>query len=217
VRRVILTFHGLGDVPDHVEGSERGVWVGRNVFESILDEVKGRDDVAITFDDGNRSDVELALPALAERGMRGTFFVLGGRIGMPGYLDESGIRELAAAGMGVGCHGADHRSWRAIDDDALDHELTGGRAAIEAALGAPVTEASCPFGEYDRRVLAKLRREGFSRVYTSIGGWTRAEGWIQARNTVTEDLAPLRLQLERREPLRDRAVRAAKIAAKRWR
>src|SRR5688572_20028566 len=114
VRRFILTFHGLGPVPDRVEGSERSVWVERELYESILDEVHGRDDVEITFDDGNISDLEIGVPALAERGMRATFFVLGGRIGAPGYLGAEDVRALAAAGMGIGCHGAEHRSWRTL-------------------------------------------------------------------------------------------------------
>ena len=217
VRRLILTFHGLGPVPDHVQGSERGVWVERDLYESILDEVRGRDDVGITFDDGNISDLEIGLPALAERGMRATFFVLGGRIGTPGYLAAEHVRELAATGMGIGCHGAEHRSWRTLGGDALHEDVAGGRSAVERALGGPVTEASCPFGDYDRRVLGELRRAGFERAYTSDGGWTRDGSWLQARNTVTPDWEPLRERLQGREPLKARALRAAKRVAKRWR
>jgi peptidoglycan/xylan/chitin deacetylase (PgdA/CDA1 family) len=163
------------------------------------------------------SDLEIGLPALAERDMRATFFVLGARIGAPGYLGADHVRELAAAGMGIGCHGAEHRSWRALEGDELHEDVAGGRTAIERALGGPVEEASCPFGEYDRRVLGELRRLGFERVYTSQGGWTRAGSWLQARNTVTPDWERLRERLEGREPARARALRAAKTLAKRWR
>ncbi|HEX8744816.1 MAG TPA: polysaccharide deacetylase family protein [Thermoleophilaceae bacterium] len=214
---MILTFHGVGPVPDHVGGSERSVWIERDLYESILDEVRDRDDVAITFDDGNRSDLDVALPALLDRGMRATFFVLGDRIGAPGYLDAGGVRALAAAGMGVGCHGAAHRPWRSLAGDSLRADVAGGRSAIERALGGPVREASCPFGDYDRRVLGELRRLGFERAYTSDGGWTRERGWLQARNTVTADWGPLRARLEGREPARARAVRSAKRLVKRWR
>jgi peptidoglycan/xylan/chitin deacetylase (PgdA/CDA1 family) len=214
---LILTFHGIGAIPDHVEGSERGVWVEQALYESILDEVRGRDDVLITFDDGNRSDAEIAVPALLAREMRATFFILGDRIGAPGYLSAEAIRELEAAGMGVGCHGLGHRSWRALEGDALRADIDGGRRELAAALGRPVTEASCPFGEYDRSALGELRRLGFSRVYTSDGGWGRPGAWLQPRNTVTPDWEPLRQRLERREPARPRAVRVAKRFAKRWR
>lgn len=214
---MILTFHGVGEIPGHVEGSERGVWVERDLFESILDVVGGRDEVAITFDDGNRSDVDVAMPALAERGMSATFFVLAGRLGTPGYLGADDLAELTARGMSIGCHGSAHRPWRSLDPDALHQDVAGGRSELERALGGTVTEASCPFGDYDRRVLRKLRRLGFTRVYTSDGGWTDAGGWLQARNTVTADWQPLRERLEGREPRPARATRAAKRIVKRWR
>lgn len=214
---MILTFHGVGAVPAHVGDSERGVWVERELFEAILDEVRARDDVAITFDDGNRSDVEIAMPALAERGMRGTFFVLADRLGTPGYLSAGDLEELTAAGMTVGCHGSAHRSWRSLGDDELRRDVDGGRGQLERALGGSVTEASCPFGEYDRRVLRELRRLGFTRAYTSDGGWTDAGRWLQARNTVTSDWQSLRERLEGREPRAARVERAAKGLVKRWR
>jgi peptidoglycan/xylan/chitin deacetylase (PgdA/CDA1 family) len=214
---LILTFHGLGPVPDRVDGSERGVWVDRALYESILDEVQGRDDVRITFDDGNSSDADIAVPALLARAMRATFFVLGGRIGSPGYLSAGAIRELEAAGMGVGCHGLRHRSWRSLEGGALSEDIDGGRRRLEDALGHPVSEASCPFGEYDRRVLGELRRLGFTRTYTSDGGWGRPGAWLQPRNTVTANWEPLRERLERREPARARLIRAGKRVGKRLR
>ena len=40
------------------------MWLDPDRFLRVLDSVVGRDDVRITFDDGNASDVEHALPAL---------------------------------------------------------------------------------------------------------------------------------------------------------
>jgi peptidoglycan/xylan/chitin deacetylase (PgdA/CDA1 family) len=218
VRQFILNFHGIGAVPDHVGAVEREFWLERDLYESILDEVRGRDDVAITFDDGNRSDADIGLPALAERGLRATFFVLADRIGERTYLGDDQIRELAESGMGVGSHGAAHRSWRSLADDELRREVDGAREAIESALGGPVAEASCPFGEYDRSVLGALRRAGFERVYTSDGGWADSGAWLQPRNTVTAANWPLvRERLVGREPARARALRGLKGAVKRWR
>jgi len=85
--------------------------------------VRHRPDVRIFFDDSNRSDVDIALPALLERGMRATFFVLAGRLDDPAHLDDSDLRRLVAAGMGIGSHGMRHRDWRRLDDAELDDEL----------------------------------------------------------------------------------------------
>ena len=63
-RRLILTFHGLGEVPDQVEDDERPYWCGVEAFHSILDTClsitaeRGLE-VQVTFDDGNDSDVAI--------------------------------------------------------------------------------------------------------------------------------------------------------------
>jgi peptidoglycan/xylan/chitin deacetylase (PgdA/CDA1 family) len=216
-QHLILTFHGIGEPPPSVDGSELSVWVDRNLFEATLDEVSRRGGIEITFDDGNRSDLEIALPELRRRGLTAKFFIVAARLGEPGYLSADELGELVAGGMVVGSHGLHHRSWRSLDDGQLDDDLRQGRAILEDALGSSVTQASCPFGEYDRRVLKHLRRSGHERVYTSDGGGTRRDGWLQARNTVGSDWGPPGETLGRRDGARAALLRTAKRTAKRWR
>ena len=180
----ILTFHGLGTPPSRLDLEQQSVWLDAGHFESILDAIEGRSDVLVTFDDGNLSDCEIALPALVARGRVASFFVCSGRIGSPGYLGREQIVALRDAGMTVGSHGDGHIPWRGLDEASLTRELTGSRAALEAILGESVALASCPFGFYDARVLRALNRSGYSRVYTSDGGPTDREQWLQSRNTV---------------------------------
>ena len=78
-RSINLTFHGIGEPQRPLETNEAAVWVSRDRFLSLLDAVVGREDVRITIDDGNASDVEQVLPALRERGLSATFFVVAGR------------------------------------------------------------------------------------------------------------------------------------------
>jgi peptidoglycan/xylan/chitin deacetylase (PgdA/CDA1 family) len=215
-RAINLTFHGIGSAGRRVEADEAGVWVTPERCLALLDAAVDRGDVRLTFDDGNASDVEHALPALRERGLTATFFVVAGRLGMPGYLDDTGVRELAAAGMGVGCHGMRHRPWRRLDQGALDEELVEAKRRLEAIVERPVTQAACPFGAYDRRTLRALRRYGYREVYTSDRGTARPDSWLRPRNTVHEDDGPDLLErIERSErpayrTLRPRAKRMAK-------
>ncbi len=183
-RTVNLTFHGIGDPERSLEPGEDQIWLDSGQFQSVLDSVAGRHDVRITFDDGNASDLDHALPALRRRGLTATFFVVAGRLGLPGFLDEEGVRELVSGGMAVGCHGMRHRPWRRLDADALEEELVDAKRLLEEVVQRPVTEAACPFGSYDGQVLQALRRHGYRRVYTSDRGTTRPDRWIQARNTV---------------------------------
>ena len=183
-RSINLTFHGIGEPPRPLDPGEANVWVSLETFLAVLDRVAERTDVAISFDDGNASDFELALPALQDRGVRGAFFVVAGRLGTPHFLDEGNVRALVEAGMEIGCHGMRHRPWRGLDTRGLHEELVEAKAILEDVSGRPVTRGACPFGSYDRRVLGTLRRSGYHRVYTSDRGMARTSSFIQARNSV---------------------------------
>ena len=67
-RLINLTFHGIGSPERPLNPGEQDVWVSDETFVSLLDSIRDRKDVAISFDDGNSSDLEHALPALRERG-----------------------------------------------------------------------------------------------------------------------------------------------------
>jgi peptidoglycan/xylan/chitin deacetylase (PgdA/CDA1 family) len=217
-RRLNLTFHGIGGTDRRLAQGEEGFWLDQDEFESALDSVVGRRDVSITFDDGNASDVEHALPRLRRRGLTATFFVVAGRLGAPGFLDERGVRELAAAGMGIGCHGMRHRPWRGLDERELWEEVVEARRVLEEVVRRPVTEAACPFGSYDRRVLRFLRRNGYRRAYTSDRGTASAGDWIQPRNTVRPGNAASVIDRVLAEASTHNGLRRrAKLAVKRWR
>jgi len=148
----------------------------------------GRDDVRITFDDGNASDVDIALPRLVERGLRAEFFVLAGLLGMPGRLDHDGVRALLAAGMSVGSHGWAHRDWRRIDDAQAQQELGDAHRVLSELTGHDVSRVAIPYGSYDRHVLRRLRAAKVTCAYTSDGGRARGDAWLQARTSLRHDL-----------------------------
>jgi peptidoglycan/xylan/chitin deacetylase (PgdA/CDA1 family) len=215
-RFINLTFHGIGVPGRSLHDGEDSVWVSEARFTSVLDAVAGRDDVRITFDDGNISDLELALPALRERGLTATFFVIADRLDVPEFLAPKDLQTLIDAGMTIGCHGMRHRHWRALGEDGLQEELVDARRVLESAAGSPVTAAACPFGSYGRHSLRALERAGYTRVYTSDRGLTHAGEWLQARTTITEHgaLEPILNP----EPSPYGALRRRlKLTAKRWR
>jgi peptidoglycan/xylan/chitin deacetylase (PgdA/CDA1 family) len=218
-RSINLTFHGVGDPGRPLETGEADVWVARDAFLSLLDAVEGRDDVRITFDDGNASDVEHALPALRERSLTATFFVVAGRLGQPSFLSVDDVRELTAAGMDIGCHGMRHRPWRGLDAAALQEELVAAKATLEAVVERPIKAAACPFGAYDRRVLQTVRRSGYRHMYTSDRGTARAGDFLQVRTSVGPTDAPGLLgRIASLDAAPHRALpRRAKLAVKRWR
>jgi peptidoglycan/xylan/chitin deacetylase (PgdA/CDA1 family) len=210
---VNLTVHGIGPTTRTLTEADRGTWVDVARFEQVLDAVVGRDDVRLTFDDGNSSDLEIALPRLLERGLVAEFFVLPGMFGEPGWLTADGVRELHRAGMRIGSHGWAHRDWRRIDAAQARQEFGDAHRVLAELTGTPVTRVAVPFGSYDRHVLARVRAARVTRVYTSDGGRARPSAWLQARNSLRHDIGPdwTRQVLDGRPAL---AVRARRIAAR---
>jgi peptidoglycan/xylan/chitin deacetylase (PgdA/CDA1 family) len=218
-KSINLTFHGVGERERDAEPGEERTWLDLDCFNAVLDSVMHQPEVQLSFDDGNASDVIHGLPALLRRGLRANFFVVAGRLGAPEFLDDGGVRALADAGMTIGCHGMRHRPWRRLGDDALREELVDARKILEAVVGRPVTEAACPFGSYDRRVLGSLRRSGYRHVYTSDRGTSHPHAWLQPRNSVQSGegagVVDEILSSERSAP---RALlRQLRLSAKRWR
>ncbi|WP_083463256.1 polysaccharide deacetylase family protein [Prosthecomicrobium hirschii] len=213
--RKILTFHGLGMPGPHVDAAERPYWVDEPAFAAAIERAAADPDVEITFDDGNLSDLSVALPRLLEAGLTARFFVLAGRIGRPGYLAASDLAALHRAGMTIGSHGADHVDWRRATDAALRRELHDARRAIEDALGTAVTEASIPFGAFDARVLGALAGAGYRRVYSSSGGLAGAGAWLVPRNTVRAD-RPAAAVLDRLAGWRARTASAIRNPLRAW-
>ncbi len=214
-----LCFHGVGEPGPGVGRDAADYFITRDLFLAILDSVMERSDVDLTFDDGYASDVEVVLPALAQRNLTARFFPLAGQLGRPGHVDADGVRALAAAGMPIGSHGMRHRSWRGLDAAALDEELKEARAVIADAADNAVTTAACPFGEYDRHVLNSLRRLGYLQVFTSDRRRARVGEWLQPRYSVrrTDTVASVRHTILAPPTMLERIRGTAAHRLKAWR
>ena len=177
----VLNFHGIGAASRPMELGEDPYWISEAQFSACLDLVEAAGNpIDITFDDGNESDHSIALPALEDRGMSATFYVLAGKLDQTGYLTTSQVGAIAATdGMRVGSHGMDHQSWPELDDSELDRELRQSKALLEQAIGSPIVDAGLPFGRYDGRILRRLREAGYANIFSSDGGQK-----LTARNPV---------------------------------
>jgi len=190
-----LCFHGIGVCTREREEGEARYWVRETHFLRMLDEIATHPDVRLSFDDGNVSDAAIALPAMEDRGLTGTFFALAGRLDDPASLTAADLGLLRDAGMGIGNHGWSHIPWRGMSDEVATRELVEARVVLGAASGGPVDEAALPLGRYDRGLLRRLRAGNYSAVYTSDRFPARPESWFQARYSVTAE--------DTRESIRD--------------
>jgi peptidoglycan/xylan/chitin deacetylase (PgdA/CDA1 family) len=145
--------------------------------------------VAVTFDDGYRSVVELAAPILAELGFPGTLFVPTDHIGTeqpmawPGIEQWLGtdhepelvpmgwdeVRALRDAGWEIGSHTRSHSKLSRIDPARLADELTGSRRICAAELGA-CDSIAYPYGDHDEAVVEATGAAGYAAAATLPDG-----------------------------------------------
>lgn len=209
-RYPVLMFHGIGQPGHAMEPDEELYWISWDFFNEILDffadEWPG--DVEFTFDDGNASDLPAARK-MREKGISGSFFVLAGRVGEPGYLTADEVRELRDLGMEVGLHGRDHVDWRKIDDRQLESEVVEARAELAELVGKPIRSLAIPYGLYDRRVRNYLAAADFERIYTSDKGLASRSQQIRRRNPIMErqDMADIRALARGEASMSDRLRR----------
>jgi peptidoglycan/xylan/chitin deacetylase (PgdA/CDA1 family) len=218
MRQVIFNIHGIGVPKRDLEPGEAPYWITLEFFAETV--ALARDSahrVAFTFDDGNLSDLEIGAPVLNEAGMTAQFFVLAGRIGIPGSLGEAEIRALQEMGHTIGSHGWDHVDWTGLDAAGRTREIAGAKARLSEICDRPIEAASIPFGSYNAGVLKDLRQARFTTAYSSDGGAVRGRPFPMPRTSLTENTtqADLEAILEGRESPKHRLRRVATTRLKR--
>jgi peptidoglycan/xylan/chitin deacetylase (PgdA/CDA1 family) len=218
--RVGVIFHGLGTPGRILEDGEAPYWLSTDRFEMIMDRIAGLPDpslVRISFDDGNASDMEIAVPRLLDRGLTADVFALTGRLDQAGSLSSSDLRALVSMGMSVGSHGIHHRNLRRVSPKELTNELRRSKAQLEAVLGRTVTDFSIPFGSYNARVLAAIRASGYQVAWSSDRGRMSDQAFLRPRTSVradTDDAAVARI-LNGEMPLAEAARRRLGMLSRR--
>jgi peptidoglycan/xylan/chitin deacetylase (PgdA/CDA1 family) len=200
-----LCFHGIGTIVSEREAGESKYWVTEKNFQRILDEVFESPRVRLSFDDGNRSDVDIALPALRQRALSASFFPLAGRLTDPASLAAADLRALRHAGMVIGSHGWTHTPLRGLGEPDARRELVDARAVLAEASNGEISDAALPLGRYDRRLLRRLKLHGYRTVYTSDRMPARPTAWLQSRYSVTAEdtVESIRSVIRRRPGLRE--------------
>lgn len=131
--------------------------------------------VVLTFDDGHVSNYTEAFPAMAARGIAGTFYVVAGRVGQGETLSWGQMREMAAAGMEIGSHTLTHREPSTLTDEELRHELRESKRLLEDGLGQPVVSLSSPTGFFNPRMSRIAREEGYTSLCFGHYGYVGPE------------------------------------------
>ncbi len=140
--------------------------------------------IAITFDDGYRSNYDVAASLLEKHGFTGWFFVSSGRLrdlGVDGrtidgedadaFMSSTELRDLIRRGHVVGCHTHSHvRLKHDWGDARLYDEIVASRKRLQPLLDDPVETFCWVGGEewaYSAAAQAQVEKAGFPFAFTT--------------------------------------------------
>jgi peptidoglycan/xylan/chitin deacetylase (PgdA/CDA1 family) len=145
--------------------------------------------VSLTFDDGDPIHLDLVIPELQKRDIRGTFFLIAGT----GRLLRPDEWKKAAAGMEIGNHSMTHRHAYELTTPAdIKSEVDGAAKILRELSGQPVLTFSYPYLEITEDLRARVEKECFIARGGGTGAVFYPDGmdpdWydIKARMTTTD-------------------------------
>jgi peptidoglycan/xylan/chitin deacetylase (PgdA/CDA1 family) len=163
---------------------------------SLADCAAGRPaDVCITFDDGHWTAYDAAFPALVERGLTATFYVVTSWVDTPGYVTWAQLDEMRRHGMNIGSHTHTHPFLSTVTRAQAVDELQRSKAILEERLGVAVPDIGLPNGDFPRGFDADaFAALGYRTVGTSHWGpntsaLSAAHPWVR-RSTVRRGYTP---------------------------
>jgi peptidoglycan/xylan/chitin deacetylase (PgdA/CDA1 family) len=146
------------------------------------------DHVALTFDDGpDPRSTPRFLDALAARGVRATFFVLGRMLAREPSLGK----ELIAAGHEVAVHGWEHRNLLTRGPIATYNDIARARDLVAEETGVAPVYFRPPYGVLSASALYAARRLRMRPVLWTCWGmdWSEHATPQSVFDTVCSDLA----------------------------
>lgn len=178
-RAIILDFHSfLGNGSSNIDLSLEELaaqldsmsalgWSFATLQDAMAGRISGSHNVVITIDDGNHSVYRAWKEVFQPRGIRPFLFVYPAVIlgGQAFAITGEQLREMAAAGCGIGAHGYHHnpvsdKAW-AKDPRDFMAEIRRPAAAIERLTGSRPLAYAYPFGVFSARAQEALAAEGY--------------------------------------------------------
>jgi hypothetical protein len=116
--------------------------------------------VSLTFDDGDADQV-LAADILAAHRMPGTYYIITGAVGSPGYLTLDQVRHLAAQGNEIGGHTVSHLDLTQISLAEARRQVCQSRQIL-TGWGFRVTSFAYPDGSANAALRAIVHECGYN-------------------------------------------------------
>lgn len=153
----------------------------------------------LTFDDGDKTWVDVVLPTLTGMSIPAVFFVVTSLVADPRRADAltwPGCQQLADQRMTVGSHTVTHRALAGLDEWAARRELRDSKRELEDRLGRHVADFCAPYGTpgaayLPERDIALAQEEGYRSFATTVrGSMRRGDSPYQIRRLTMDPAWP---------------------------
>ncbi len=160
----------------------------RDIMAFVAGDHRDENLVSLTFDDGYRNFLENAYPVLRAHGYPSTIFIISNLVGKENtwvhrsprfrerLLEWDDIRHLSRNGVDFGSHTRTHPSLVDLAPLDLDDEVKESKRLIEERVQSSVDFFCYPYGEYDEKVLAAVRKAGYLGAVTTKRGYVYRGG-----------------------------------------
>lgn len=138
-------------------------------IKDIIDLKSNHKSILITFDDGYRSNYELAFPLMKDLGLKFNIFINTKMIeeNNPDYMTLDMVREMYNSKIvDFGSHTHSHINAKNTSNEELIEEIVTCNQKISNWLGYETEDFCYPFGFYSNKT-NKLLSEYYKRIYTS--------------------------------------------------
>lgn len=181
-KSLILTYHRVTDDGEVSQYYDVPVSSFRDHVARVA-RFKSDMEIVFTFDDGTQDHLRAA-EILAEHGLIGTFFLVWGRLGQPGYIAREEVGSLIRLGQVVGSHTITHRLLPTLSDAELNKELSDSRDKLANLAGYAIEWFAPPGGHYDSRSSRAAHEAGYRFFRTMDWGYAPPLQSVDARRTL---------------------------------
>ncbi len=127
--------------------------------------------IAITFDDGFRDNLTVALPLLEKYELPMTLFVAPGFIGREDYLSPEDIETLASHPLiTIGSHGFWHRHLTQLSEDDVRFELLESKKTLIEITNQEIDLLAYPYGDCNGKIERISEECGFTAAWSVWNG-----------------------------------------------
>jgi peptidoglycan/xylan/chitin deacetylase (PgdA/CDA1 family) len=213
MRATVITYHGVGDVrrtddpyrlvlPTEKFRAQMTFLARYRTVVSLDDLVAGRMKgskpvVAITFDDGYRSVLEIAAPILRAHHFPAVCFVPTAWIGASNtwdhvassgafeVMDDDELRAADRTGITIESHGATHAPLDQSDTQSAEADFASSVERLRDVIGRVPRYLAYPYGTQTPALRDAARRSGFHAAFSN--GRPGAGAWAWPRVTIRRE------------------------------